>query len=248
MPSRNQEHWNAMLNRLASRDGAVELSRGISNERSAIIMYRARVFKVLQDGCIIVEMPRQAVHDKAFHVGQDLDLTIMVNNQRMVATCTLHESFSYSVNSTLKVTCYRLSPGRRPVREQRRSFFRVSVAAMELKPTKLSCEVDEQQPFEYDVKLSNISAGGFGVSIRAARSILNQIKRTRVFDCSTWLSEEDLVSVPVKVVHINAIGDDGLYLGLQFDVEDELEAKQLEQRLQQRCTEIQRMQLQRRRA
>lgn len=237
-----------MLNRLAARDGSVELSRGVSNDQSALIMYRSRVFKVMQDGCIIVETPRQAVQDKALCVGEDLDLTIMANNERMVATCTLHEVFTYSVNPTLKVTCYRLSPGRRPVREQRRSFFRVSVAAMELKPTKLSCKTDEEQTFECEGRLSNISAKGVGVSIRATRSILNQIKRTRHFDCSAWLGEEHHINVPVHVAHISALGDDGLYLGLQFVIEDEAQAKQLEQRIQQRCTEIQRMQLQRRRA
>lgn len=237
-----------MLDRLASRDGSVELSRGVGNDKSTAIMYRGRVFKIMQDGCIIVETPRQAVQDKAFRIGDDLDLTIMVNNQRMIATCTLRETFTYSVNQTLKVTCYRLSPGRRPVREQRRSFFRVSVAAMQLKPTKLSYEIEDEQAFECEVKLSNISAGGFGVSIRASRSVLNQIKRARTFDCSAWLSEEECIDVPVRVLYLNTFGDDGLYLGLQFDVEDELEAKQLEQRMQQRCTEVQRMQLQRRRA
>ncbi len=248
MASSNEEHWNAMLNRLASRDGSVEMSRGVSNDQSAVVMYRSRVFKVMQDGCIIVEIPRQALQDKAFRVGDDLDLTIMVNNQRMVATCTLHEAFSYNVNPTLKVTCYRLSSGRRPKREQRRSFYRVSVAAMALKPTKLSCEIEHGQRFLCEGRLSNIGAGGIGVSIRAARTILNQIKRTRHFDCSVWLSEEHNINVPVRVAHISALGDDGLYLGLQFAIEDAVQAKQLEQRIQQRCTEVQRMQLQRRRA
>lgn len=237
-----------MLHRLAARDGSVELSRGVVNGDVAIITYRSRVFEVLEDGCIIVEIPGQALQDKSFRIGDDIDLTIMVNNQRMIATCTLHEAFSYQVNKTLKVTCYRLSPGRRPVREQRRSFYRVSVAAMDLKPTKLSCKTDEGSVFECKGKLSNISAGGFGVSIRAACKILNQIKRTRFFECAAWVSEDECILAPVRVSHISALGDDGLYLGLQFAVMDEAEAKQLEQRIQQRCTEIQRMQLQRRRA
>lgn len=248
MASRNEEQWNAMLNRLASRDGSVELSRGVAGDTSAPIVYRSRMFKIMPDGCIIVETPRQAMQDKIFRVDEDLDLTIMVNNQRMVATCTLIETLSYKVNPTLKVTCYRLSPGRRPMREQRRSFFRVSVAAMELRPTTLRCEIDDAEDFVCEVRLSNISAGGLGVSIRAARKILNQIKRTRTFDCSAWLSDDECVEVPVSVKHIDAFGDDGLHIGLRFNIEDEHQAKQLERRMQQRCTEVQRMQLQRRRA
>lgn len=248
MLSNNEKQWHAMLHRLADRDGSVELSRGVSSDHSAVITYRSRVFEVQDDGSIIVEMPRQAVQDKAFKVGHDLDLTIMVNNERMVATCTLHETFSFAINPSLAVTCYRLSPGRRPAREQRRSFYRVSVAAMDLKPTKLSCKIEGEGVFECEGKLSNISAGGFGVSIRAARKVLGQIKRTRFFECSAWLSEEECILAPVRVAYINALGDDGLYLGLQLAITDEVQAKQLEHRLQQRCTEIQRMQLQRRRA
>lgn len=237
-----------MLHDLAARDGAVELSRGVSNHDAVPIIYRSRAFEVMEDGCIIVETPHQAAQDRAFRVGDDIDLTIMVNNERMIATCTLHEAFTYGVNKTLKATCYRLSPGRRPVREQRRSFYRVNVAGMELPPIKLSCEIDDQRTFECQGRLSNISAGGFGVTIRAPRGILNQIKRTRFFNCSAWISEVDQIDAPVRVTYFNLLDDDGLYLGLQFAVVDEIEAMQLEQHIQHRCTEIQRMQLRRRRA
>lgn len=237
-----------MLNRLAERDGSVELSRGVSNDESAVITYRSRVFEVQGDGCIIVETPHQAVQDRAFRVGHDVDLTLMVNNERMLATCTLHEVITYAVNATLKVTCYRLSAGRRPMREQRRSFFRVNVAAMELRPASLSCEIEDEEPFEFKARMVNLSAGGMGVSIRAERSVLNQIKRTRRFNCTAYLSDDDKIQVPVRVAHINALGDDGLYLGLRFEIEDESRAAYHEQAMQQKCTEIQRMQLQRRRA
>lgn len=249
MPNRNEEQWNAMLKRLADRDGSVELSRGVSNDDAAVITYRSRVFKVMpEDGCIIVETPHQAVQDRSFRIGDDVDLTLMVNNERMVATCTLQEVFSYEVNPTLRVTSYRLSPGRRPVREQRRSFYRVNVAAMELESTELSSELEDEERFAFKARLVNISAGGMGVSIRASRKILNQIKRTRSFDCSAYLSDDESVEVPVRVAHINALGDDGLYLGLRFDIEDETAAANHERFMQHRCTEIQRMQLRRRRA
>ena len=237
-----------MLKRLASRDGSVELSRGVSNDQSTVIVYRSRVFDVLDDGCIIVEMPRQALQDKSFKVGHDLDLTIMVNNERMVATCTLNETLTCNVNPTLKVTCYRLSPGRRPVREQRRSFFRVSVAAMELNPVTLRCKIDEDRVFECQGKLSNISAGGFGVGVRAARTILNQIKRTRFFDCTAWLGDHECVDVPVRVAHISALGDDGLYLGLRFDLPEKNEQQAIEDRMHQLCIQFQRDALKRKRA
>lgn len=246
---RNEEQWNAMLKRLADRDGAVELSRGESNDVTTVITYRSRVFKIQpEDGCIIVETPRQAIYDRAFRIGDDVDLTLMVNHERMVATCTLKEIFSLQVNATLSVTSYRLSPGRRPVRDQRRSFYRVNVAGMELKPTELSSQLEDEQPFDFTGRLVNISASGIGVTIRATRNILNQIKRTRHFHCTTHLNDEESTDAPVRVAYINALGDDGLYLGLRFDFEDEAQAMSHEQYMQHRCTEIQRMQLRRRRA
>jgi c-di-GMP-binding flagellar brake protein YcgR len=236
-----------MLGHLAERDGAVELSRGVSQDDTTNIIYRSRVFEVRPDGSIIVEKPPQAAQDQAFRFGDDIDLTLMLNNERMVATCTLQEQFSYSVNNHLRVTCYRLSPGRRPMREQRRSTYRVNVAAMNIKPGKLIGEV-EDHPFECDIHIVNISAGGIGVSIRAERRLLNQIKRTRQFRCTTSLGHDEQLDIPVSVQHIGAIGEDGLYLGLKFEIANEQEAMQHERFVQQRCTEIQRMQLSRRRA
>ena len=247
MPSRNEEQWTAMLQRLADRDGAVELSRRCNDDHCAAIVYRSRVFEVMADGCIVVEVPRQAVRDASFGIGGDIDLTLMLNSDRMVASCTLNEMITYKVNPTLSVTCYRLSPGRRPTREQRRSFYRVAVAAMQLRPVKLASTIDDAA-FECIGKLSNISAGGLGVSIRAVDAVLNKIKRTRRFNCTAWIGEDGRIVAPVRIAHIEALQDDGLYLGLQFDLEDDTEKRALEQRMQQRCTEIQRMQLQRRRA
>lgn len=247
MPNRYEEQWEAMLKRLADRDGSVELSRGVSQEDTPVVTYRARVFEILGNGCIIVETPKQAVQDKAFRVLDDIDMTLMINSERMIATCTVREIVNYKVNHTVRLTCYRLSPGRRPMREQRRSFYRVNVAAMELPPSQLCCEIGEEK-FKIKVRLVNLSAGGLGVSVRAARKVLNQIKRTRQFQCTAWLSDEECIEAPVRVAHINALGDDGLYLGLMFDLDDELVAKQHEQFMQQRCTEIERMQLRRRRA
>lgn len=247
MPNKNEAQWNAMLNRLAERDGSIELSRGVSNDDTAVVIYRSRVFEIMPDGCIIVEKPIHLVQDHSLKIGDDLDLSLMLDNDRMVATCTLHEMISYELNETTRLTCYRLSPGRRPMREQRRSNFRVSVAALDLKPSQLNSDINDD-PFECKVHVVNFSAGGMGVSIRATREVLNQIKHTRQFKCTAWLSEAEQIQVPVRVVHISALDHDGLYLGLKFEHANESDAKQHEKLIQQRCTEIQRMQLSRRRA
>lgn len=241
------EHWQKMLTDIAARNAPAELSRGDSNNVEATVTYRSRIFEILEDECIIVETPRQAVVDRSFGNGDDIELLLMQNGERLIATCTIRETFVYEVNELLRVTCYRLSPGRRPKREQRRSFFRVGVAAMELKPARLVHD-NEENRFEFKARLVNISGGGLGVSVRASRRILNQIKRTRSYQCAAWLGEEERVNTPVRIAHIEALGDDGLYLGLQFDIDDPAESQFIEQKMQHRCTQIQRLQLQRRRA
>lgn len=238
-----------MLTRLAGRDGSVELSRAVDGEDAAAVTYRSRVFNVrAEDGCIIVETPRQAVQDRAFRVDDDLELTLIADHDRMVATCTLHEVVTHSVNDALKLTCYRLSPGRRPMRDQRRFFYRVNVAGMELNPIELSCELEDEDHFAFAARLVNISAGGLGISIRASRPILNQIKRTRSFESYIDLGDDQPIKAPVSVVHVSAMGEDGLCLGMRFDIEDETAAANHDRVMQKRCTEIQRMQLRRRRA
>lgn len=247
MPSSITKHWQQMLNNIAAHNAPAELTRGDSTNVETMVTYRSRVFEVLEDGCIIVETPRQAVLDHSFGNGDDIELLLMQEGERLVATCTIRETFVYEVNETLRVTCYRLSPGRRPKREQRRSFFRVGVAAMELKPVKLVHE-NEENRFEFNGRLVNISGGGLGITVRAARRVLNDIKRSRSYQCAAWLGEEERVMAPVRIAHIEALGEDGLYLGVEFDIDDPSESNFIEQKMQHRCTEIQREQLQRRRA
>jgi|GEM_PF-2385669 len=247
LDSRINRQWQSMLIDIAAHNAPAEISRGNSSDINAAVTYRSRVFEVLDDGCIIVGTPRQAVIDRSFGNRDDVELLIMHNNERLVATCTIRETFVYQVNDSLRLTCYRLSPGRRPKREQRRSFFRVGVAAMELKPVKLIHE-NEEARFEFQGRLVNISGGGLGISVRASRQILNQIKRKRSYQCAAWLGEEEHVNAPVRIVHIEALGEDGLYLGVEFDIDDPSQLQFIEQKMQHRCTEVQRLQLQRRRA
>ncbi|MGB0768044.1 MAG: PilZ domain-containing protein [Phycisphaeraceae bacterium] len=247
MTSRLDAQWQSMLKQHALRNAPAELSRGCADADAPPVVYRGRVFEVRADGSIVVETPRQALTDKAFGNGDDIDLLLMHRSERLIATCTIRETLIYKVNAAVRLTCYILSPGRRPKREQRRSFFRVSVAAIELKPAEL-VSLDEEHPLEFKARLSNISGGGIGVSVRGARKVLNQIKRSRQLRCNAWIGEDHRIQAPVRIAHVSALGDDGLYLGLQFDHTDPAEARQLEQVMQQRCTEVQRMQLQRRRA
>ena len=241
-----------MLGILAERDAPVELSRQESGSKAPPLVYKTRLFMVLEDGSIVVETPQRAVRDKSFGNGDDVELTLMHNSERLIATCTILETNIREINENLRVLSYRLSPGRRPQRDQRRSFFRVGVAAMDLKPVVLSYEVEREEDeektvYQFKAQLVNISAGGLGVSIRASRGVLGQIKRSRKFDCHAVLGGV-AVDAPVHVAHIAAIGDDGLYLGLSFEPDNEADARSLEDTMLQRCTEFQRMQLKKRRA
>ena len=174
----------------------------------------------------------------------------MYSNERLIATCTIVETFINEIKPGMRVLCYKLSPARRPQREQRRDFFRVNVAALDLEPVKLSHtdEENEDNSFQVKARLVNLSGGGIGVCIRGSTKVLNQIKRSRTFGCQAVLGSSLKVKAPVRIAHIEAIGDDGLYLGLEFAPQDEGEAKLLEELMIQRCTEFQRIQLKKRRA
>lgn len=247
MPRYLHDQWKEMLQTLAKRDGSVELSRRMQGDEELSVNYRTRLFEVLEDGNIIVETPKRAVQDKSFGNGDDIDLTLMYSNERLVATCTVLETFIQEIKPGMRLLCYRLSPGRRPQREQRRDYYRVNIAAMDLELAKFTTGHDEEV-FSFEARMVNLSGGGLGVSVRGAKTVLNKIKRSRDFNCHALLGSGIWVDAPVRVAHLEAIGDDGLYIGFQFDLDDAGEAQALEDMIAQRCVEFQRMQLKKRRA
>ena len=73
LPSPITKHWQQMLNNIAAHNAPAELSRGDSTNVESMVAYRSRVFEILEDGCIIVETPRQAVFDHSFGNGDDVE-------------------------------------------------------------------------------------------------------------------------------------------------------------------------------
>lgn len=241
------KQWKLMLHLLAERDAPVELSRRTDGDDASPFIGRSRLFEVQQDGCIVVERPPLIPGGPNASVDDDIELTLMHNSERYVATCTVKAVIQHRVNDKLKVTCFRLSPGRRPMREQRRSFFRVNLAASDLDPAVLTSGGGDNE-LSFKARVVNLSGGGIGVCVRDSRSVLNQIKRTRYLNCKTRLSRHQTIEAPVRIAHIEAVGEDGLYLGLEFDVEDAGEAQALQDQMHQCSADYQREQLKRRRA
>ena len=253
MPRYADDQWLEMLATLTERDAPVELSRRSSNDEGPPVVYRSRLFEVAQDGAIIVERPSQAVYDKAFGPGDDLELLLMHNGDRVVATTTILNTHVRQLNGTLRVTCYKLSPGRRPQREQRRAYYRVNVAAIQLDPVILKILVPTQGQEEPGVmvvkgQLVNLSGGGLGVIVCAKREMLGQLKRTRQLDCVASFDTGLTLAFPSRVAHLSARGEDLLYLGLQVQIDDEAYSRTIENQLLQLCALYQRAQLQRRKA
>ena len=247
MPRYEEEKWQSMLSMLSERDAPVELSRRESKGDGLDISYRTRLFGMDPQGCIIVERPSQAVQDKTFEQGDDIELLLMHNDERLVGTCTIKQILVREINTDMRVSCYLLSPARRPQRDQRRSFFRAGIAAEDLEPALLSHE-DDGNTFEFKAKMVNVSAGGLGVSVRLSRTILNQIKRTRDYRCQANFGQGQTIDLPARVTHVLARGEDGLYLGLEFVASSPAIKSAIEDQLHQLCTEFQRKSLRRKRA
>lgn len=247
MATYEEKEWLAMLGQLAGRDAPVELSRQDANDDGPAMSYRTRLFEVEPDGAIIVERPSQAATDNAFTVGQDIELLLMDDGERLLATCTVREIFVKQINSDTRVSCYRLSPGRRPVRDQRRTFYRVNVAGSPLDPVVLE-SAGTVKLFKTEGRLVNLSGGGFGVSVRADTTLLRLLKQTRTFICTAYFEDNQMICEPMKVTHLSALGDDLLYLGLHLTIDDEAKLKTVQEQLVHLCNHYQRLQLQRRRA
>lgn len=232
-----------MLTVLAARDSPVELMP--RDEDKPTVSLRCRLFEVSGDGGVVVERPRHMFDADPFRCGDELYLVLTHNNARLVGTCRLLDTHMRQVNASLRLPCYRLSAASRPQVYQRRSFFRVGVAAADLEPADLQ-STDPDKPLRFRARLVNLSAGGLGVSIRASRELLNQIKRTRHLHCDAAILGQ-AISAPVGVTYVSPLGDDGLYLGVEFRHEDPTEQRDLQDLMQHLCTQFQRDQLRKRR-
>ena len=242
-----------MLKAIEGRDAPVELSRRSAEDDGPPVIYRSRLFEVEEDGSIIVERPAQVIYDKSFGPGDDVELLLMSNGDRLIATTTIRDAHIRQINPTLRVTCYRLSPGRRPQRDQRRAFYRVNVAALPLDPVILKVQQPSDDPEASDTaivkgQLVNLSAGGLGVSVCSKREVLGMLKRTRQLECVARFDDGYALSLPTSVAHLSARGDDLLYLGLKVQIDDEAYARNVEDQLLHLCAQFQRAQLQRRKA
>lgn len=243
------DQWRAMLSVLAFRDAPVELSRRDAKSDGPPIVYRSRLFEVQPDGSMIVERPSQVVLDKAFSKGDDVELLIMNSGERLVATCTILDTHIRQINPTVRVTCHRLSPGRRPQREQRRAFYRVNVAALPIDPVALEYKTeDDDDHLLFPATLVNLSGGGLGVIVRGNRQLLSRIKRVHALHCTARFETGETIHTPVRVAHIEARDEDLLYLGLQIVIDDDPRTHAVEDQLVHLCAMFQRSQLQRRRA
>jgi len=248
LSSTHQRDWTKFLNHLAKRDGGVEIAPRGASADDARKVYKSRLFNVEKDGTIIIERPDQSVLDHAFRIGDTVELLLVVNNQRLLGDCELKKVGARQINKATRVTCFELSPARRVRLDQRRSFFRVNTAAADLGPLKL---LAEGQPIENEVeaRMVNLGGGGVGVAVRAQRDVLRRLQEHERFRCRMdILSDEEVVDLPVKLVHISPLDTTGLYLGLRFELPEGKEGKALENRLVQYGVWLQRRQLKRRRA
>lgn len=248
LSSTYQRDWKTFLSYLSKRDGGVEIAPRGASADDARKVYRCRLFHVEKDATIVVERPDQSVMDHAFRIGDTIELLLVVNNQRLLGDCELKKVAVRQINKATRVTCFELAPASRVRLDQRRSFFRVNTAAADLGPLKL---LAEGQPAEKEVeaRMVNLGGGGVGVAVRAGREVLRHLQDHERYRCRMdILSDQEVVELPAKLVHISPLDTTGLYLGMRFELPEGKEGKALENRLVQYGVWLQRRQLQRRRA
>lgn len=248
MSSSNQRDWNKFLAHLAKRDGGVEIAPRGAAENEARKVYKSRLFKVDRDGAIVIERPDRSVIDHAFNIGDTVELLLVVNNQRMLGDCKLLGIEVQQINRATRVTCLRLAPATRVRVNQRRSFFRVNTAAADLGPVVLLAE-NQPQDSAVSGRMVNLGGGGVGVAVRAGRDVLHHVQQHTRYGCRIEIESDDSVlELMAKLVHISPLDTTGMYLGLEFELPEGKPGKQIENQIMQYAAWLQRRQLQRRRA
>ncbi|MFI4862012.1 MAG: PilZ domain-containing protein [Phycisphaerales bacterium JB063] len=248
MSSIDQRDWKQFLAHLVKRDGCVELApRGASTAETRKV-YKSRLFAVQPDGTLIVERPDQSVLDHAFSIGDTIELLLVVNNQRMLGDCELLGVETRQINPKTRITCLKLAAARRIRADQRRTFFRVNTAGADLGAVGLLAHGADPED-EIEARLVNLGGGGMGVCLRAHRDVLRRVQSSTRYRCRLEVRSEDaVVDLEAKLVHLSPLDTTGLYLGLEFDLPEGQAGKAMQARLTQYGTWLQRQQLKRRRA
>lgn len=169
--------WQQDIGRFADASGLVELTAlGPADEDTLAPVHRCRV--LYHDGQqLVVARPPETRTARAFRPGGHLRLVLVSRQQRWTAVVTVHDTIQFRLDEQTMVPALALSCPRAVKAAQRRTFYRVAVAGLELDPMQfvhlddadLAAPARDARPLLG--RIVNIGAGGIGALVERARAL-----------------------------------------------------------------------------
>lgn len=239
------------LHRLAERNGAVEICAAGAKGSGPSMSFRVRVMAVQPDGGLVLEAPA-GPGAAAFVRGRAaVEVLVASGDQRVVGRAMVTGAGRRDLGGGTSVRTMHLGRPEAVRSGQRRHFFRVSAVGVSDAPVllrPLAAEGATHCPVPLSGVLCNLGGGGLGVTVVRTRQTLETLRQVRGVMAVVPLPDEaEPLEVQVRLVHLQALPDDLLYLGMAFEFEDAAERRQVEMRVVRATTQIERRQLQRRR-
>lgn len=260
--------WEACLAHLAERDGSVELTAMSTSAHTPMgTTYKVRLL-ALREGGMVVDRPAHREEARFFQPGALVRLLASQGPARWELMTHVLARVKFKLNDQAVVGALVLARPHEVHRVQRREFFRVSAAGVEMHDVRLSPisppllpmdsgDTDDRAalleqpvlgplPALADFKGHLVNIGGGGMGVEAPRSASFTLEHALQYHCQLDLpSDQTTLKAIATRVHLVKHDNGSYYMGLRFDTDSDHARHALEDRICQFTTWLQRQQLQR---
>jgi len=239
----------AGLRAACDRGTAVEVAAELPQDEGPGTTFKVSILDVADDGRVVLEMPREPEASAELRRGRHALVLMAEGVGRVIGACRIEAVEYYQLNAQRRVRALRLGRPTRVESAQRRRFFRVQAAGTANQPVLLrpaTPQAGGAAPL-LKARLHNISGGGFGLVMDRSTRLGNTLRAARDFQASLPLPGGDPLTVHCRLVHLQPMAGDTIYLGFQLDHRNAAEQRTVEDRIVRATTEMQRLQLRRQR-
>jgi len=248
------QHFLDNVRALAQRDGAVEIRAERTPAGGVGTTCKTRVLEVIGDGELLVDVPPYPEANQELARGADVSVLAVQGSRRLIGYGKVLGVERYELAGGQRTRALRISRASEVESAQRRRFFRASAGGAVAHPVELFLldpAAGDRKPLEPEpIKawLLNIGGGGVGLTVEHGNALGPSLRRTTRFLASVKLPGEDQpLHVVAKLVHLQAMHGDTLYLGFEFQFDHAAEQRRVEDQIVRVSTLLQRQQIRRQR-
>lgn len=241
---RTQDSWQAALNHVKVYQGVVEVHPADGKEAPSEFMCVVQMLSLATDGQMVLALPKDPAGREALRAAEELWVTVVDGRHRWIGRCPVQEVLDKDEDSTRHRV--RLERARQIVSGQRRDYYRLDTSDLDVTPVEL-VPADVPEPEQRLAgRMLNISGSGLGVAVSQDDPQVGQLRQGPRFTCQFQLpGMSEGVSAPARLMHVKAMPDRWIYLGLHFTDSAEVDLERVQDQIVRNITHLEREKLRR---